>query len=340
MNREAQKAAAEMLIQEYLSKGETTDAEEAAGLAGRSLTEEEARQLFDSALIHKKPYQAIKAAELISLSKEEKDRLLNACWPSGHLFSALKVTGTILSEKEFHRLVSRASNNWESQAFITRLVRETGHVLTERERKAFLNCMIERQRALGGYDGHFLREGLKFLGDGLSPEGAERLFTALEGYQFPDIALDSMIELAALAEGKVNKCRILNKMSLITSRLRLEDLEEKVQRATGESLTANDYRYLFNAALKQGNRMSVEIACKHPEIVKEHEFDDLISLSIRRDGCRNTVSIVEATVRAGKLSLKSLKCLISKAQNPGYDVSFRIFVYVLALERGIDPKKP
>jgi hypothetical protein len=341
VKKEVQIKAAEMVLQDYLPKGETKSAEEAVREAGRTLTEEEARQSFDSALIQGKPFQAIEAAEFMPLSKTEKDRLLKACWSSALLFSALEVTGTTLSEKDFHRLVSRATKNWRSQRFIVILVQETGYELTDREKKAFLNCMIENQRGRGGYDEHLLQEGLNFLGDWLSSEDAERLFTVLEGYQFPDIALDSMIELAVLAKGRVNKYRILNKLSLLTRNLQLEILEKKVRQATGESLIANDYRYLFHAALKQkGRYVAAKIASGHPEIIKEHEFDDLILLSIRDDHISDITSLVKAAAGAGKLSLKSLKRLISEVQGHDYHVSFRIFVYALALERGIDPKEP
>lgn len=248
MKEETRRRAAEMVLEEYLVEGKTEEAEAAVKEAGRNLAAEEVRQLFNNALSQRKSWEAIKAAKLISLTEEDKDKLLSACWTSYHIFPALEVTKRELSEKDFHRLVKRATDNWGVQSVIVELVKKTGYQLTDQEKKGFLNLMVKEQRRCSGYDIHRLREGLEFLGDWLPSEGAERLFTILESYRFPDIAFESMMQLAILAKGKVNKDRILNKAALSIGRWWLGKFEETVQQTTGESLTLGDYHYLFCAA--------------------------------------------------------------------------------------------
>lgn len=340
MNEETRRKAVEMVLQEYLAAGETKDAGEAAKEAGRDLTELEAYQLFDNAISQGKAWEAIRAAKLTSLTEADKDRLLNVSWSQGLFLPALNATGKMPSEKDFHRLIKRATKNWGKQWLVIELVKKTGYHLTDQEKKDFLSLMIKLQRGQRGYDGGMLREGLVFLGDWLPQEGAERLFTVLESYQFPDIAFDSMMELAILAKGKVNKDRILNKAALCLNSWGPGELEKTVRQATNENLTQDDYRHLFHAAVKKNKySLIVVIANEHPEAIKEKEFSNLVSQLLKADEREKAISLAKVAEAQGRLSLETLKELVSSLSNGRYpNVSCKIDVYALALERGINPK--
>jgi len=347
MEKSVQERALELVLKEYLEEGNTDVVKEIVKETGRKLTEEETHQLFEKALSRGAIGRAMRIAKFRPLNEVEKDKLISVCWRNwSHLPEALKITGRKISEKDFHRLIKRAIKNWgwDTQNLIIELSKQTGFKLTDQEKKEFLELMVKIQRKNDGYDGFRLFEGLQFLGKWLPPEGAERLFTVVESYRWPDICFDSLMKLAILARGRVNKDRIINKASLAIDKWKLEKLEEIVKQATGESLVLDDYHYLFKVAMeKEAYSPAVEIATQKPEAIKEQEFSDLITKLVSTYFSFGTgISVAKAATQVGKLNgevLKSLLCRAAEMSFFGDEIFSKIDLYALALERGVDPRK-